>query len=98
MMGDFDTNALRSAGLEWHAHAQGSDEECGAGIALVEYADAAADEIDRLRAERDELLAKVAELEARPLVVTGGIGFEVGPGARVQVSRQVVTGGVGFKL
>jgi len=50
-MGDFDTTALRSAGLEWHAHAQGSDEECGAGIALVEYADAAADEIDRLRAE-----------------------------------------------
>jgi hypothetical protein len=76
-MGDFDTTALRSAGLEWHAHAQGSDEECGAGIALVEYADAAADEIGRLRAERDELLAKVAELEARPLVVTGGAGFKL---------------------
>lgn len=56
------------------------------------------DEIIALRAERDALLAKVRELEARPMVVTDGVGFTVGEGGRVHIARQTVTGGVGFKL
>lgn len=56
------------------------------------------DEIAALRAERDALLAKVRELEARPMVVTDGVGFTVGEGGRVHIARQTVTGGVGFKL
>ena len=53
------------------------DDVVGAASVLRLRAMLAAVEIDRLRAERDALLAKVAELEARPMVVTGDTGFEV---------------------
>jgi ribosomal protein L18 len=50
-MGDFESAALRSAANRWLLAGVGSNDETAAGNAMVALARAAADEIDRLRAE-----------------------------------------------
>lgn len=67
-MSTLDTDAMREAGTYWQNQPQGSEEDLEAGIELKEYADAAADEIDRLRAENAAMRAELTALRSIPAV------------------------------
>jgi hypothetical protein len=62
-MGDFESAALRSAANRWLLAGVGSNDETAAGNAMVALARAAADEIDRLRAELDAAARRVGRCE-----------------------------------
>ena len=69
-----NTDEMRAAGLAWQAAPQGSEDELDLGLCLLEFANAAADEVDSLRAEVEALEDEVEALRT-PRFVDAGKGW-----------------------